>query len=168
MGFAFNLYDKYRIVLFWFRSKSNLLQSHKDAWKYIWNSGKIDIEGNLELSQAVYGSMYYILSSIRSDWPYGLSPGGLSGGEEYMGHTFWDQDIWMYPFLVLLYPDLARSCLQYRYERLPAARLLAEKYGFNGKFYNNTSTNDRMTCDRMTCDRMICVFQVLCFHGRAL
>jgi len=97
----------------------------------LWNSGKIDIEGNLELSQAVHGSMYYILSSIRADWPYGLSPGGLPGGEEYMGHTFWDQDIWMYPFLVLLYPDLAR--LQYRYERLPAARLLAQKYGFHGK-----------------------------------
>jgi len=76
--------------------------------------------------------MYYILSSIRSDWPYGLSPGGLPGGEEYMGHTFWDQDIWMYPVLVLLYPDLARSCLQYRYERLPAARLQARTYGFEG------------------------------------
>ena len=110
-----------------------MLKSHKEAWKRLWDTGKIDIEGDLELSQAVYGSMYYILSSTRADWPYGLSPGGLPGGEEYMGHTFWDQDIWMYPFLVLLHPDLARGCLGYRYQRLPGARVMAAKYGYNGK-----------------------------------
>ena len=85
------------------------------------------------MAQAVYGSMYYILSSTRHDWPYGLSPGGLPGGEEYMGHTFWDQDIWMYPPLVLLHPDLARSSLKYRKDRLPAARRIAKEYGYKGK-----------------------------------
>lgn len=85
------------------------------------------------MAQAVYGSMYYILSSTRHDWPYGLSPGGLPGGEEYMGHTFWDQDIWMYPPLVLLHPDLARSSLRYRKNRLPAARRIAKEYGYKGK-----------------------------------
>ena len=85
------------------------------------------------MAQAVYGSMYYILSSTRHDWPYGLSPGGLPGGEEYMGHTFWDQDIWMYPPLVLLYPDLARSSMRYRKNRWPAARRIAKEYGYKGK-----------------------------------
>ena len=84
------------------------------------------------MAQAVYGSMYYILSSTRHDWPYGLSPGGLPAGEEYMGHTFWDQDIWMYPPLVLLHPDLARSSLKYRKDRLPAARRIAKEYGYKG------------------------------------
>ena len=84
------------------------------------------------MAQAIYGSLYYILSSTRHDWPYGLSPGGLPGGEEYMGHTFWDQDIWMYPPLVLLHPDLARSSLKYRKERLPAARRIAKEYGYKG------------------------------------
>ena len=87
----------------------------------------------MELAQSVYASFYYILSSTRHDWPYGLSPGGLPGGEEYMGHTFWDQDIWMYPPLVLLQPDLARAALRYRFERLPAARRIARKFGFRGK-----------------------------------
>ena len=116
-----------------FRAKEKLLAEHKAAWKALWETGRIEIEGDLEMAQAVYGSMYYILSSTRSDWPYGLSPGGLPGGEEYMGHTFWDQDIWMYPPLVLLHPDLARSALKYRKDRLPAARRIAKKYGFKGK-----------------------------------
>ena len=113
--------------------KEKLLTEHKAAWKTLWDTGRIDIEGDLEMAQAVYGSMYYILSSTRHDWPYGLSPGGLPGGEEYMGHTFWDQDIWMYPPLVLLHPDLARSSLKYRKDRLPAARRIAKEYGYKGK-----------------------------------
>ena len=113
--------------------KEKLLAEHKAAWKALWDTGRIDIEGDLEMAQAVYGSMYYILSSTRHDWSYGLSPGGLPGGEEYMGHTFWDQDIWMYPPLVLLYPDLARSSMRYRKNRLPAARRIAKENGYKGK-----------------------------------
>lgn len=113
--------------------KEKLLAEHKAAWKALWDTGRMEIEGDLEMAQAVYGSMYYILSSTRHDWPYGLSPGGLPGGEEYMGHTFWDQDIWMYPPLVLLHPDLARSSLRYRKNRLPAARRIAKEYGYRGR-----------------------------------
>ncbi|XP_032235851.2 protein-glucosylgalactosylhydroxylysine glucosidase isoform X2 [Nematostella vectensis] len=118
-----------------YRSKSSLLETHKEAWSELWSTGRIDVEGDLELSQAIYSSMYNILSSTRADWPYGLSPGGLPGGEEYMGHTFWDQDIWMYPSLVLLQPDLARASLQYRYDRLPAARRIAKKFGYKGAMF---------------------------------
>ncbi|EDO36562.1 predicted protein, partial [Nematostella vectensis] len=117
------------------QARKDLLASHKDAWKTLWSTGRIDVEGDLQLSQAIYSSMYNILSSTRADWPYGLSPGGLPGGEEYMGHTFWDQDIWMYPSLVLLQPDLARACLQYRYHRLPAARLISQKFGMKGAMF---------------------------------
>ena len=49
-----------------------------------------------------------------------------------MGHTFWDNEIWMYPPLLLLHPDLARSAMRYRHERLPAARRIARKYGYEG------------------------------------
>lgn len=52
-----------------------------------------------------------------------------------MGHTFWDQDIWMYPPLVLLHPDLARSSMRYRKDRLPAARRIAKKYGYKGAMF---------------------------------
>lgn len=121
------------IFNFFLSIKEKLLAEHKAAWKALWDTGRIDIEGDLEMAQAVYGSMYYILSSTRHDWPYGLSPGGLPNGEEYMGHTFWDQDIWMYPPLVLLHPDLARSSLKYRKDRLPAAHRIAKEYGYKGK-----------------------------------
>ncbi|EDO36561.1 predicted protein [Nematostella vectensis] len=120
------------------RDKRHLLWHHTKAWEELWESGKVDVvtkDKSSHLGQAIYGSLYYLLSSTRADWPYGLSPGGLPGGEEYMGHTFWDQDIWMYPVMVLLYPDLARASLRYRYDRLPAARRIARKWGYKGAMF---------------------------------
>ena len=51
--------------LFHYRVKETLLAEHKAAWKALWDTGRIDIEGDLEMAQAVYGSMYYILSSTN-------------------------------------------------------------------------------------------------------
>ena len=70
-------------------------------------------------------------SSLRSSWVFGLSPGGLAT-DGYNGHVFWDQETWMFPPLVLLHQDLARTCLAYRFERLQAAEDKAREYGFKG------------------------------------
>ena len=40
----------------------------------------------------------------------------------YNGHIFWDTELWMYPPMLLLNQDIARSMLDYRFDRLPAAR----------------------------------------------
>lgn len=41
----------------------------------------------------------------------------------------------MFPPLVLLHQDLARTCLAYRFERLQAAKDKAKKYGFKGAMF---------------------------------
>jgi hypothetical protein len=38
----------------------------------------VDIGGNLNLAQVVNSGWYYIVSSIRADWPWSLSPGSLA------------------------------------------------------------------------------------------
>ena len=70
-------------------------------------------------------------SSLRPSWIFGLSPGGLAT-DGYDGHVFWDQETWMFPPLVLLHQDFARTCLAYRFARLQAAEDKAKKYGFKG------------------------------------
>ena len=113
--------------------KTILFHAHANAWRKIWNSGRVELEGDLKLNQAVYGSLYYIISSTRADWSYGLSPGGLPGGEEYLGHTFWDQDIWMYPPVLMLHPFMGKAGIEYRYARLQAARKIAKDYKYQGR-----------------------------------
>jgi trehalose/maltose hydrolase-like predicted phosphorylase len=76
------------------------------------------------LAQVINASLYYILSSAREDYPWGLSPGGLAS-QGYNGHTFWDQESWMYPPVLLLNQGLARALLEYRYKHIPGAYLKA-------------------------------------------
>ena len=74
----------------------------------------------------------YFISSIRSSWPYGLSPGSLSSND-YWGHSFWDTETWMYPTLLMLYPEIARSLLLYRFQRMNAARENARSHNVSGR-----------------------------------
>lgn len=68
--------------------KAGLLAAHEGSWAARWESGSLEVEGDLFLGQALNSSLYAIRSSIRPDWPYGLSPGGLASNA-YEGHTFW-------------------------------------------------------------------------------
>jgi trehalose/maltose hydrolase-like predicted phosphorylase len=63
-----------------------LVSEHVDGWADIWQSG-LEVEGDDSLAAAVNGSLYTLLSSLRADWPYGSSPGGLASAG-YHGHIF--------------------------------------------------------------------------------
>lgn len=81
--------------------RADLYAEHTAAWAKRSNEGRLEIAGDLELAQAVNTSLYFLRSSVRADWPYGLSPGGLASNG-YDGNTFWDQETWMWPNLLLL------------------------------------------------------------------
>jgi trehalose/maltose hydrolase-like predicted phosphorylase len=74
------------------------------------------------------------LAFAREGSAYSLSPMGLSG-LGYNGHIFWDAELWMYPPLLVLHPELARSMLEYRYQRLDAARRNAFSHGYRGAMF---------------------------------
>jgi trehalose/maltose hydrolase-like predicted phosphorylase len=59
---------------------------------------------------------------------------GLSG-LGYNGHVFWDTELWMYPPLLLLQPEMAKSMIQYRFDRLNAAKRNAFNHGFKGAMF---------------------------------
>ena len=86
----------------------------------------------LDIAQHASSSLYYLLSSVRADWPVGVSPGGISSGS-YQGAIFMDMDFWMQPPLVLLAPELAAAMLEYRAAgfRLTNAGL-ATLFGYGG------------------------------------
>jgi len=106
-----------------------LLAEHEGAWAELWKSG-LEVKGRRDVAQAVNASIYYLLSSLREDTVHSLSPGGLASNA-YNGHTFWDTETWMLPPLLLWHPRLAASLLQYRIDRVDAARHKAQSYGKN-------------------------------------
>ena len=53
-------------------------------------------------------------------------------GEGYKGHAFWDTEIFILPFYVFNFPEVARDLLMYRYYTLKGAIANARSLGYHG------------------------------------
>ena len=113
--------------------RERLLQFHRAAWEELWKSD-IQIEGDPQSQQDVRSMLYHLYSFVREGAGYSPSPMGLSG-LGYNGHVFWDTELWMFPALLVLQPEMARSMVEYRYQRLEAARRNAFSLGFKGAMF---------------------------------
>ncbi|MBV6645913.1 MAG: glycoside hydrolase family 65 protein [Cyclobacteriaceae bacterium] len=111
-----------------------LIADHEEAWEKLWKTGRIELEGDLQVQQDLNNMVYHLYSFVRSYSANSLSPMGLSG-LGYNGHVFWDAEIWMYPPILLLQPQLAKSMVEYRYDRLAAAKINANDHGFDGAMF---------------------------------
>ncbi|XP_019132727.2 protein-glucosylgalactosylhydroxylysine glucosidase isoform X1 [Larimichthys crocea] len=136
-------------------TSGDLRPSHEKAWKELWLQSKVETTGSESLCKALIGCMFYLLSAFPSIHDTsssfgGVSPGGLSNGgdgQDYWGHVFWDQDIWMYPGIALFYPRLARSVLEYRVGTIDGAKDNAQKQGYKGiKFPWESAVSGREVC----------------------
>ena len=110
-----------------------LLARHNAEWTKLWQSD-IVIDGDADAQKAVRSALYHLYSFAREGSAYSLSPMGLSG-LGYNGHVFWDTEIWMYPALLVLKPELAKSLLEYRYERMVMAKQNAFSHGYAGTMF---------------------------------
>jgi len=118
-----------------------LLQRHKAEWSKLWATGDIQVSGSPEVTRDIRFALYHLYSFARAGTAYSLSPMGLSG-LGYNGHVFWDTELWMYPPLLMLQPDIAKSLLEYRYQRLGAAKQNAFAHGYDGAMYPWESAGD--------------------------
>lgn len=110
-----------------------LLKMHTAAWDSLWTSD-IHIDGDRQAQQDIHSMLYHLYSFSRAGTAFSPSPMGLSG-LGYNGHVFWDTEVWMYPALLVLHPEIARSLMEYRFQRLQAAKRNAFSLGFKGAMY---------------------------------
>lgn len=109
-----------------------LLDEHRAAWRDLWRAD-IAIDGDARAQTAVHSDLYYLLATSTADtrWPMGAC--GLTPG--YTGHAFWDSDTWIFPALLLLHPERAKSLAMFRAHTLPAAQARAQARGLKGAMY---------------------------------
>jgi protein-glucosylgalactosylhydroxylysine glucosidase len=113
--------------------RERLMSFHNKAWSELWKSD-IQIEGDAQAQQDIHSMMYHLYSFVREGTDYSPSPMGLSG-LGYNGHVFWDTELWMYPALLVLQPSMAKSMVEYRYNRLAAAKKNAFSHGYKGAMF---------------------------------
>lgn len=110
-----------------------LVAAHERAWSQLWQSD-IVVEGDPQAQSDIRFALYNLYSSIREGSRRSIPPMGLTA-QGYNGHIFWDAEIWMFPALVVLHPELARQMLDYRFDRLDAARRRAYAHGYRGAMF---------------------------------
>ncbi len=124
-----------RLTIFAALEKTERLKKrHYEAWEKLWQSDILIETTNVEEQRAIHSALYHLYSFAREGTAYSLSPMGLSG-LGYNGHVFWDTEIWMYPPLLMLHPEIAKSLLEYRFKRLEVARQNAFSHGYKGAMF---------------------------------
>ena len=113
--------------------KDILLNNHRKLWAELWESD-IEIEGNHTDQLDIRLALYHLYAFSRGDSDLSIAPMGLSS-QNYNGHIFWDTELWMYPPLLLLNQQIARSLVNYRTNRLDKAKQKAINYGFKGAMF---------------------------------
>jgi alpha,alpha-trehalase len=120
-----------------------LFESHVEAWDAIWRRCTVEVGNNDHVAMLLHLHVFHVLQTVSPhtvDLDAGLPARGLHG-EAYRGHIFWDE-LYVYPFLTSVFPEITRSLLLYRYRRLPAALRAARAEGFGGAMFPWQSGSD--------------------------
>jgi trehalose/maltose hydrolase-like predicted phosphorylase len=114
----------------------SLLEKHVVTWSQIWDKSDLDLltgsQNQLILRLHIF-HLYQTASHNSIDLDIGVPSRGWHG-EAYRGHIFWDE-LYIFPYINLHNPQLARSLLMYRYRRLPEAQQAAKEAGYRGAMY---------------------------------
>ena len=113
-----------------------LLARHVLAWDHLWERCDLELAGHEHAALVLRLHIFHLLQTVSqhsADLDVGIPARGLSG-EAYRGHVFWDE-MFVFPYLTLRTPDLARALLLYRWRRLPQARKAAHEVGQAGAMF---------------------------------
>ena len=123
------------------------LQAHAGVWHDRWTQADIAITGPDFDQLALRFAMFHLMQMASwDDHRSSVAAKGLSG-EGYRGHVFWDTEIFIFPFFLYLFPEVAREQLRYRHYTLPGALRKAKENGYEGAMYawESADTGDETT-----------------------
>jgi beta-phosphoglucomutase family hydrolase len=120
-----------------------LLSEHEDAWERLLSLFAINIDGGPQVQLILNLHVFHLLQTLSphtAELDAGVPARGLHG-EGYRGHIFWDE-LFVLPLLTSRMPSVARSVINYRWRRLPAAREAATASGLHGALFPWQSGSD--------------------------
>ena len=103
-----------------------LQAAHAQTLAAFWDRAGIRIDGDPDSEFALRFNLFHLLQSASRTPRSGTAAKGLTG-EGYEGHCFWDTEAFVLPVMVFAAPEIARSMLLYRHDRLDAARANARE-----------------------------------------
>ena len=115
---------------------NQIVQVSIAAWDKIWQKADINISGDRLTQKLTRLNIYHLFVSfsphnVGTDTSIGAR--GLHG-EAYRGHIFWDE-LFIAPFYNLNFPELTKTMLLYRYNRLDEAKKYAQEHNYKGAMF---------------------------------
>ena len=108
-----------------------LRRRNHEVWDERWRMVSASIPDDLESQEGLRFAIYHLHGAASPGAECAIGPRGLTG-PGYIGHVFWDADVFVLPALTAIEPRAARAMLQYRIARLDAARKRAADEGRRG------------------------------------
>ncbi len=120
-----------------------LVESQRRAWAHVWSRNDLRVEGNGDTQTLLRLHAFHLMQTVSTntlDLDVGIPPRGWHG-EAYRAHIMWDE-LFIFPYVSLRNPVLARDLLMYRYRRLDRARWAARENGHAGAMFPWQSGSD--------------------------
>lgn len=99
-----------------------------------WATSDIVVDGQPGLQQAVRWNLFQLAQATARADVAGIPAKGVTGSG-YEGHYFWDQEVYLLPYLTYTNPDGARQVLEFRHGMLPEARYRAKELSVDGALF---------------------------------
>lgn len=106
------------------------LELQKEYLDVFWNVAKVEIDSEIAIEESVNFGTYSLLQSLGTNGQTSIAAKGLSGSG-YEGHYFWDTEMYIFPVFLHVNPDLAKSILSYRINKLEKARENRKMFGYH-------------------------------------
>ncbi|WP_370146537.1 glycoside hydrolase family 65 protein [Kitasatospora sp. GAS206B] len=111
-----------------------LVAEQKEFLGDFWDSSDIEIDGDVELQQAVRFALFHLLQASARIEERAIPAKGLTG-PGYDGHSFWDTEAFVLPVLTYCLPAAVAQALRWRHSTLPLARERAAQLGLAGAVF---------------------------------
>ncbi len=99
-----------------------------------WSRADVEVEAGPRIQQAVRWNLFQLHQASARAESAGIPAKGLTG-QGYEGHSFWDADVYVTPFLTFTEPRLTQNLLRFRHAMLPRARERAAELSEAGALF---------------------------------
>ncbi|MEV7634539.1 glycosyl hydrolase family 65 protein [Pseudarthrobacter enclensis] len=117
------------------RSVAEIFAESEAHFRDYWATSDIVVDGGEPgLQQAIRWNLFQLaMATARADVA-GIPAKGVTGSG-YEGHYFWDQEVYLLPYLTYTNPEGARQVLEFRHAMLPEAKIRAKELSVDGALF---------------------------------
>jgi alpha,alpha-trehalose phosphorylase len=116
------------------RPVQDIFAESEAHYREYWATSDIVVGGQSELQQAIRWNLFQLAQATARADVAGIPAKGVTGSG-YEGHYFWDQEVYLLPYLTYTNPDGARQVLEFRHGMLPAAKIRAKELSVDGALF---------------------------------